>query len=97
MGYCGIMHHELQGAREYEVGYRLMPQWWGRGYATEAAAAARDAAFAQIDTPYLISLIDPDNIASRRVAEKIGMTHWLDTDWHGTAVRVYRCTRPSTT
>jgi RimJ/RimL family protein N-acetyltransferase len=45
---------------------------WGRGYAPEAAAAARDFALTAIGDAELISLVEPGNVASRRVAEKLG-------------------------
>jgi RimJ/RimL family protein N-acetyltransferase len=48
---------------------------WGRGYATEAARAVRDFAFGDLGMQRLIAIIDPSNIASIRVAEKIGMHH----------------------
>ena len=55
-----------------EVGYMLGRDWWGRGYATEAARAALDWGFATIGFDRLISLIDPANTASIAVAERLG-------------------------
>jgi len=46
---------------------------WGKGFATEAAAALCQAAFGLLGLPRLIALIDPQNVASARVAEKIGL------------------------
>ena len=57
-----------------ELGYTLGKPFWGQGYATEAARAARDWAFAERDFPELISLIDPLNIASIAVATRVGET-----------------------
>ena len=57
-----------------ELGWRLAADAWGRGLATEAALAARDDAFARLGLPELISIVHPDNAASRRVAEKVGMS-----------------------
>ena len=51
------------------------PQFWGNGYATEAAIACRDYAFAELGRERVISLIEPDNVASIRVAEKIGESY----------------------
>jgi RimJ/RimL family protein N-acetyltransferase len=60
-------------ARRPELGWRLARDSWGRGLATEAAVAARDDAFGRLGLDELISIIHPDNAASRRVATKVGM------------------------
>ena len=57
---------------ETELGWALGREYWGRGYATEAALAARDWAFAKRDLPRIISLINVENQASIRVAQKLG-------------------------
>lgn len=57
---------------EVELGWTLAREHWGRGYATEAAAAIRDWAFGDLALERLISIIHPDNRASERVAEKLG-------------------------
>jgi len=74
IGYCGFLHQEVDGAKEIEIGYRLHPHFWNRGLATEAAHAVRDHAFRDLQLQRVISLIHPDNHASRRVTEKNGMT-----------------------
>jgi RimJ/RimL family protein N-acetyltransferase len=71
---------------EVELGWALTRSYWGHGYATEAARAVRDWAFAERSVHRLISLIAPDNVRSARVAEKLGA--WteqrVETD-HGPA------------
>jgi RimJ/RimL family protein N-acetyltransferase len=62
----------LEGDVETELGWKLGHEHWGRGYATEAAAACRDWALGQLGLTRVISLIALENIASVRVAEKIG-------------------------
>jgi [ribosomal protein S5]-alanine N-acetyltransferase len=73
-GRCGLLHWEIDGRPEVEVAYLLDPAVWGRGLATEAARAIAAHAFATLPVDRLVALIDPANAASRRVAEKIGMT-----------------------
>jgi ribosomal-protein-alanine N-acetyltransferase len=79
IGYCGLTFFpDINGRPEIEIGYRLARSFWGHGYATEAARAARDHAFAGLGLRRLIALIDPANGASMRVAEKLGMRYEAD-------------------
>lgn len=73
IGNCGLEHMEVDGGLATELGYDFRSAYWNHGYATEAAIAVRDYAFAELSLPSLISLIRVGNQASRRVAEKIGM------------------------
>lgn len=57
-----------------EIGWRLSRQAWGKGYASEAAAAVRDHAFEALGLAELVSFTSQQNHRSRRVMEKIGMT-----------------------
>lgn len=76
MGYCGLFFFpDIAGQPETEIGYRLIKTQWGNGYATEAACAIRDYAFNTLKLSRLIAMVDPDNAASIRVAEKIGMRY----------------------
>jgi ribosomal-protein-alanine N-acetyltransferase len=93
IGYCGFLHQEVDGRNEIEVGYRLHPDYWNRGLATEAAQAVRDHAFRDLNLPKVISLIHPDNVASRRVAEKNGMKIERDTVFRGFPTQVFAITR----
>jgi RimJ/RimL family protein N-acetyltransferase len=71
IGDCGLEQMEDQGAAE--LGYDFRSDFWNQGYATEAATAVRDYAFSMLRLPQLISLIRVGNLASQRVAEKVGM------------------------
>lgn len=73
LGRCGLIPWTIDGRQEVEVAYLLDKPFWGQGLATEAAQAIRDYAFASLGLSRLICLIDPEHVASRRVAEKIGM------------------------
>lgn len=89
VGDCGIVLQEVEGERLYEIGYHLRRDLWGQGLATEAAIACRDWAFAHLKTARLISLIRPENLPSRRVAERVGMTVWKEVNWRGFCHCVY--------
>jgi RimJ/RimL family protein N-acetyltransferase len=57
---------------QLELGWALIREHWGRGYATEAASAIRDWAHERRSDDRLVSLITPDNVRSQRVAERLG-------------------------
>ncbi len=59
---------------EIEAGWLIARELWGRGFATEAGAEALRQAFAALGVGHVSSLIHPDNLGSRRVAEKLGGT-----------------------
>jgi RimJ/RimL family protein N-acetyltransferase len=73
IGDCGLEHMEVDRWPEVELGFDFHSDYWGQGFATEAAMAVRDFALTQLALPRLVSLIRPGNAASIRVAEKIGM------------------------
>ncbi len=73
VGDCGLTIQHVDGDDMVEVGWHVRRDLWGRGLATEAAIACRDYGFESLELPFLISLVRPENIASCRVAEKIGM------------------------
>jgi [ribosomal protein S5]-alanine N-acetyltransferase len=89
IGDCGIIRQQVEGEHLYEIGYHLRRDFWGQGLATEAAIACRDWAFAHLKTDRLISLIRPENLPSRRVADRTGMTVWKEVNWRGLAHCVY--------
>jgi RimJ/RimL family protein N-acetyltransferase len=74
IGDCGLEQMDVDGQQVAELGYDFRSDVWNRGYATEAACAVRDYAFDVLRLPQLISLIRVGNLASKRVAEKAGMT-----------------------
>jgi [ribosomal protein S5]-alanine N-acetyltransferase len=96
IGDCGIVLQQVDGDELYEIGYHLRRDQWRHGYATEAAGACRDWAFSHLKTDRLISLIRPENLPSRRVAERIGMSFWKEVMWHALPHHVYSILRPET-
>lgn len=70
LGRSGLWYPE--GWPGVEVGWVLARREWGKGYATEAAAAWRDWAFDVLGLPELLSIIEPGNVRSIQVAERIG-------------------------
>lgn len=74
IGRCGLLPWEIEGRHEVEVAYLLDKRYWGQGLATEAARAIVRNGFERLNLERLIALIDPENLASRRVAERIGMS-----------------------
>src|SRR5438270_8909308 len=66
-----------------EVGWTLRREFWGRGYATEAARAALGHAFTALRQTHVISLIRPENARSLAVARRLGMCHEGRTDLNG--------------
>ena len=74
IGRCGLLPWTIEGQREVEVAYTIAREFWGQGLATEAAQGILNYGFEKLNLRRLICLIDPDNIASQRVAEKMGMS-----------------------
>jgi len=78
IGDCGLEVMEVDGVRAAEVGYDFRSDYWGQGFATEAASAVRDYAYHHLQIARLISMIRVGNQRSRRVAEKVGMNYSSD-------------------
>ena len=74
IGRCGLLPWEIDGKLEIEIAYLLDKHFWHQGLATEAAKGIMEYGFQELHLSRLICLIDPENIPSQRVAERIGMT-----------------------
>lgn len=79
----------------FEIGWTLGRDFWGKGYATEAARRALQFAFDDLDRSHVISLIHPDNKASIRVAERLGEKLEGHTELLGNKVLIYGIDRPA--
>ena len=99
IGFVGLNHVpedavEIPGENEVEIGWWLVPGYWGRGLATEGAVALRDEAFGRVGLARIIGRFQPPNIASGRIMERIGMAFEVDvTGRHNETVRIYALER----
>jgi RimJ/RimL family protein N-acetyltransferase len=93
IGYCGFFYHPEHAIEDIEIGYRLDPDYWNRGLITEAARAVRDHGFRDWKLSRVISLIHPENMPSRRVAEKNGMKVDKKITFRGFPTLMYAITR----
>jgi ribosomal-protein-alanine N-acetyltransferase len=83
IGDCGCASQEVEGGNHVEIGYHVRRDLWGNGYAAEAAAACMQYAFTRLGVDRVISMIRPENVQSRRVAEKNGLTCERIIFWRG--------------
>jgi ribosomal-protein-alanine N-acetyltransferase len=93
VGDCGLSRQTVEGTDEIEIGYHVRRDLWGQGYAPEAARACQGYGFARLGANRLISLIRPENLPSRRVAEKTGLSLWKEVIWRDLPHCVYMIRR----
>jgi [ribosomal protein S5]-alanine N-acetyltransferase len=87
IGFAGLKW--LDELQEVDLGYRLLPAYWGRGLATEASQAALNYGLRHLKLQRVIGLVDPANLASVRVLEKLGMTRTGMLEYRGDQVLQY--------
>jgi RimJ/RimL family protein N-acetyltransferase len=94
IGDCGLTLQRIDGIGEIEVGYHLQRKHWKQGYATEGARAYRDYLFDTLKKDRLVSWTRPENVPSRRVMERIGLTFEKESpDRYGAKQVVYSMSR----
>lgn len=91
IGFCGLQF--LEDTSEIEVGYRLARRFWHRGIATEAARACLRHGFEDLDLNRIVAIVQPANLASQRVIEKIGLRYVKNSRFYNSDVRYYEITR----
>lgn len=91
VGRCGYSIHGP--TQEPELGYALYPEFWGHGYATEAAAGQRDWIFRAMDVPRILGFADVRNNASRKVLRAIGMRETVVAEDSGMTVQFHELLR----
>jgi RimJ/RimL family protein N-acetyltransferase len=74
IGDCGLETTEIEGVNTVGIGFDFIRKYWNQGFATEAGKAVLEYGFKTFDFDKISAWIDPQNAASRRVAEKIGMS-----------------------
>jgi len=94
IGQCGLLIHDVKGKEETEVGYHLIEEYTGRGYATEAAQHMKAYGFEVLQKDSIISIIHKDNLLSQKVALRNGMKADFETEWKGLPVIIFRATNP---
>lgn len=93
IGHAGLLVQTVDGVEVLEIGYSLLPEFWNKGYATEAAATCKHFAFQNNFTDSLISIISVTNTQSQQVASKNGMVVEKKTRYRNNEVFIYRIRR----
>jgi [ribosomal protein S5]-alanine N-acetyltransferase len=93
IGFAGPKH--LPELGEVEIGFRLLPAWWGMGLATEAGKAVLEYGFGALGLRRIIGLVDRNNAASIRVLEKLGMKYVDVVHYRGENVARYAIDAPA--
>ncbi len=90
IGVGGILPREIEGQKEYEIAYSLIPTFWKKGYVTEIAQQLKKIGFQYLDCKQLISIIAKENAPSINVALKNGMKVHSEMTFLGMNVSIYR-------
>jgi [ribosomal protein S5]-alanine N-acetyltransferase len=93
IGRAILRHLAVEGTDEVEVGYGFMPDYWGRGLATEIAEACVRIGFEQLGLASLVAITTAPNLASRRVMSKAGLVYERDIVHAGLPHMLFRIRR----
>jgi ribosomal-protein-alanine N-acetyltransferase len=88
IGHALLQYAQINGEDRVEVGYTLARAAWGKGYATEIAQAMIQVGFDTLDLAEIYGVVIPENTASRRVLEKVGMRNLGMGDYNGFPIEV---------
>ena len=91
VGWCGIWR--LKETKELEIGYAFAKKYWGKGFATEAALEFLQYAFEELKPGKVVAVVRPENTASRRVMEKLGMNLVKTGKFYGQDLVQYAITK----
>jgi RimJ/RimL family protein N-acetyltransferase len=90
VGHAGLLVQTVDGIEELEIGYSLLPEFWNKGFAIEAATYCKQYAFAECFSDSVISIISLRNLPSQKVATKNDMVIDKQTNYNGNEVYIYR-------
>lgn len=91
IGYCGLIF--LEGTTEIELAYGLAKSSWGKGFATEAARASLRFGFEELKLERIVAVVNPQNITSQRVLEKLGMKYTKDAHHYDADLMYYEISK----
>lgn len=94
VGLCGLLVQNVDNVQELEIGYSLLPQYRGQGFALEAAITCKQHAFQHQLAPSLVSIIQIHNLPSQKVALNNGMHNSKSTQYKNNPVYIYRIMAP---
>jgi [ribosomal protein S5]-alanine N-acetyltransferase len=89
IGHALLQYAKINGEDRVEVGYALARAAWGKGYATEIAQAMLHDGFDTLNLTDIYGVVIPENTASRRVLEKLGMRNLGMGDYNGFPIEVF--------
>ncbi|MGF1560085.1 MAG: GNAT family N-acetyltransferase [Flavobacteriaceae bacterium] len=90
IGLCGLLVQKIDGRQELEIAYSLLPQFWKKGFAIEAAQQCRLVAKTNQLSASLIAIIHIENTPSQQVALKVGMQIDKTTTYNDNPVHIFR-------
>jgi ribosomal-protein-alanine N-acetyltransferase len=84
----------LNGKKDfYDIGYRFMPRYWGKGYATESSFATLDYGFKELNLELIVGAAEIENVASNKILQKIGLKYINDFSFEDTIASWYELKR----
>ncbi|MFT0716055.1 GNAT family N-acetyltransferase [Flagellimonas lutimaris] len=90
VGICGLLVQTVDDQEELEIGYSVLPKFWLKGYAFEAAQKCKEFAFENNFSESVISIIHVDNVPSQKVAQKNGLYLEKTTTYKNNPVHIFR-------
>jgi len=90
IGRAVLRHLLVDGADEVEVGYAFYPAFWGRGLATEVAAACLELGRRDLQLTTIVAVTNPGNVSSQHVLQKVGLVYERDFTHEGARSALFR-------
>jgi ribosomal-protein-alanine N-acetyltransferase len=92
IGWTCLKH--LESTTEIEIGYRYLREFWNRGFCTEISKNLLTYGFEKLNLPKIVAVVHPENLASLRVLEKLGMQSVTKAQYYGQVVKYYEKFNP---